>query len=117
MVIAYLSDVYSYWSFFTPDMGSSINFCKDAEAGELEASGNIKVVDPPYPDGTKKLDFKIHDMEDCVYEGTSDEPGTFTCPQLGKTVDCESYGDSKVHDCYGALSVSMFNPVVRCQWY
>ncbi|OOF91433.1 hypothetical protein ASPCADRAFT_409444 [Aspergillus carbonarius ITEM 5010] len=115
LVISYLTNFYSYWAFFTPDMGSDFNVC-DGSIGEIEASGSIKVTDPPYPDGTKKLDFKVHGMKDCVYEGTEKEPGTFTCPDLDKTVQCEAYPDSKVLDCYEAVTVDMYNVKVLCRW-
>ena len=102
------------WEFVTPAIGGSFTACDGV--GSEEAPNNEDSLGYPYPDGDWTLPFKIHDMSDCVYKGTSDGPGTFTCPDMSETVQCTAWdGSTTPIYCYGFNVIEM-RPMVVCEW-
>ncbi|KAK4982520.1 hypothetical protein LTR66_009228 [Elasticomyces elasticus] len=70
------------WYVYNNALGTSTDFC----GGSVDVLKANKKTDPsvsvPYPDGTFNIQGKISGMKDCIYTGTADSPGTFSCPAL-----------------------------------
>ncbi|KAK4982841.1 hypothetical protein LTR66_009069 [Elasticomyces elasticus] len=118
----YLGETGDQWYVYNNAPGTSSNVCGDS-VDVLKAD---KKIDPsknvPYPDGTFNIRGRISGMKDCVYTGTADSPGTFSCPALngGASVSCLSdpESDSNKNLVCGALdgSTDTIYPKVLCQW-
>ncbi|GLA41375.1 hypothetical protein AnigIFM63309_009465 [Aspergillus niger] len=101
------------WEFFDFGIGASWTACDGI--GRVEAPSKEDSDGYPYPDGDRTLDFKIDGMSDCTYSGTSEKPGTFTCPDLSESVQCEAWGETNPSYCDG-LDVISITPMVVCRW-
>ncbi|KAJ5667084.1 glycoside hydrolase [Penicillium longicatenatum] len=99
------------WQYFDPTYSASWSACDDVGGGsEAPSSGE------GLPDGTFDISVDIHGMSDCVYTGTTDAAGTFTCPDLTSTVTCEKSPDTGTYTCYEALAPVEFTPKIQCSW-
>ncbi|KAH8197680.1 hypothetical protein TruAng_008139 [Truncatella angustata] len=75
------------WSFYTPALDETYDVCLDsigtADAGDYDLS---KI---PFPDGTIDFDFKVLGTSGCSYTGSSDSPGSLSCPDLTHAIQCQ----------------------------
>ncbi|KAJ5638653.1 hypothetical protein N7528_001043 [Penicillium herquei] len=109
------SDLEPYsWEYFAHAAGASWTACDGL--GSYPLSNSDTLANEPYPDGTIDIGVDILGMSDCVYTGTKDAPGTFTCPDLSSTVQCYEWDESGTSTCYGELSPTEITPVVHCPW-
>lgn len=78
--------------------------CNDAEGPDDDFNY-------PFPDGSYEM-FRGR-SEGCVYEGTSQEAGTLTCPGFDEVVQCRAVSDPQGIPCVSAR----FEETVYCEYY
>ncbi|KAJ5742570.1 nucleotide-binding domain-containing protein [Penicillium nucicola] len=100
------------WEYFDPTYSESYSFCEDSlgTLGEGPSDGE------GLPNGTFDISVDIHGMSDCVYVGTTDAPGTFTCPGLSSTVDCIKSPQTTGATCYEISAPVEYTPKIQCSW-
>jgi hypothetical protein len=99
------------WEFFDPTYSESWSVCDDVGGGEEAPSSGEGL-----PDGTFDISVDIHGMSDCVYVGTTDAAGTFTCPDLTSDVTCEKSPDTSTGTCYEFSAPVEVTPKIQCSW-
>ncbi|RAK73634.1 uncharacterized protein BO72DRAFT_451456 [Aspergillus fijiensis CBS 313.89] len=117
VVIALAEDASSLtpfsWQFFDVAIGATLEACDGT--GEIFAPNDEDSDGYPYPDGDWTLGFNVDGMSGCSYSGTSDGPGTLTCPALSAPVQCQTAGNKDTVYCYG-VDVTSITPMVVCLW-
>ncbi|RAH65584.1 uncharacterized protein BO66DRAFT_206264 [Aspergillus aculeatinus CBS 121060] len=117
VVIALAEDASSLtpfsWQFFDVAIGATLEACDGT--GEIFAPDDEDSDGYPYPDGDWTLGFNVDGMSGCSYSGTSDGPGTLTCPALSAPVQCQTAGNKDTVYCYG-VDVTSITPMVVCLW-